>query len=192
MDLEKVLEVAVSQDGVKETSRNRGPWVDEYIRAAGLDPEKGEYAWCVGLVRWCFKNSHGSNNPIPRTARVARMWAQGVDYRSQEPKRGHIFCHAVKPEKVDSDGHTGFVLAVGPGQVDVPLFSWVQHKDGFWYAAPKGKSKTFTLTAEEILTVEGNTNAAGGREGNAVAIKVRPKTYVNWGYLDFSSWVGVS
>ena len=43
------------------------------------------------------------------------------------------------------------------------------------------------IPVNRLVTVEGNTNAAGGREGDKVATRSRPMSYVNVGYLDFSS-----
>lgn len=51
---EKAVEIACSQNGQKETppGSNRGPMVDVYLRSVGLDPTKGQYAWCAALVSW--------------------------------------------------------------------------------------------------------------------------------------------
>lgn len=60
MDLPtETLMIAQSQLGVTEhpAGSNRGPQVDQYIRAAGLDPTKGAYAWCASFVTWCVRSA---------------------------------------------------------------------------------------------------------------------------------------
>ena len=50
-----MLDVAASQIGVREEppGSNRGPRVDEYLCAVGLNPAAGSFAWCVAFVYWC-------------------------------------------------------------------------------------------------------------------------------------------
>lgn len=40
------------------------------------------------------------------------------------------------------------------------------------------------IRGDELETVEGNTNAAGSREGDGVYLRTRPMSYVNFGYVD--------
>lgn len=151
------LAIAQSQLGVKESplGSNRGPEIDMYIRAAGLDPTKGSYAWCASFVVWCFQQAALQNNvksPCPRTAGVLNMLnlskSQGAKiYTPQDIKLhpltlaipGDIFIMKFTP----STGHTGFIESYNP-------------------------------TTHEITTIEGNTNLAGSREGIAVMRRTRP------------------
>lgn len=115
--LAQVLEVAASQVGVRELGRNRGPMVDEYLRAAGLDPDKGSYPWCAAFVVWCFRRAAfdlGVSNPIPRTAAVHKLWARSPEWAQvQRPTTGAIFCidhghglgHAGLVEEIDGTGN---------------------------------------------------------------------------------------
>ena len=50
------LDAARGEIGVREVppGSNRGPKVDVYLRAVGLDPAAGCYAWCAAFVYWCF------------------------------------------------------------------------------------------------------------------------------------------
>lgn len=52
---EQTTEIARAQDGVTEhpPGSNRGEMVDRYLRAVGVDPTQGAYAWCAALVSWC-------------------------------------------------------------------------------------------------------------------------------------------
>ena len=66
-----VLRVAASQVGVSEVppGSNRGPEVDGYLRAVGLDPEQWSYPWCAAFVYWCFERACrelGRPNPVGR------------------------------------------------------------------------------------------------------------------------------
>ena len=85
---------------------NRGPRVDEYLRAAGLDPSTGNYAWCAAFVVWCFERAAramGSTSPVPRTAGVHDMWQKAgragfrripYDIATGDPslvQPGHVF-----------------------------------------------------------------------------------------------------
>lgn len=105
----QTLEVAASQVGVRELGRNRGPVVDEYIRAAGLDPETGSYPWCVAFLQFCVRRAAidlGMQSPLPRTAGVHKLWQRTLDhYKVQRPSTGAIFL-------IDHGaglGHAGFV-----------------------------------------------------------------------------------
>ena len=163
--LERVLVVAADEDGVKEdpTTQNRGPRVDEYIRAVGLNPEGDPpygYPWCMCFVYWCFEQAAmamGQSNPCTRTAAVVRHWmtTKGKKLLAADVAKdrslvapGMVFC------KSSLESHTGIVCQV---------------------------------TEAGILTIEGNTNEAGSREGNAVvAGKLRPWGYVQLGFIDYA------
>ncbi len=114
--LAQVLEVAASQVGVRELGRNRGPVVDMYIRAAGLDPEKGSYPWCTAFICYCFRTAAldlSVPNPLPRTAGVHKLWQRAPEWAQvQRPSVGAIFLidhghgqgHAGLIEEINGDG----------------------------------------------------------------------------------------
>lgn len=109
--LTRVLEVASLEVGIRELGRNRGPRVDQYIRAAGLDPERGSYPWCVCFIQWCFQQAAkdlGTESPLPRTASVHKLWAAAPACRTVRPYPGRIFLldHGA------GTGHAGLVEAV--------------------------------------------------------------------------------
>jgi hypothetical protein len=73
--LAEALKVAVSQIGVMEQppGSNRGPEVDRYLTAVGLDPTRGSFPWCAAFVFSCFDEAAralGRTNPVIRTAGV--------------------------------------------------------------------------------------------------------------------------
>lgn len=158
----KALEIAASQIGVKEKGgKNRGPEVDAYLMAAGLDPDRGNYPWCAAFVHHCFMTAAmelGVPNPCPRTARVGGnpefppgLWDRAEWYRSGHPSEGSVFVIFG-----DHGGHTGFVEGV---------------------VNASGKPV--------LMTIEGNTNTDGSREGIGVFRRTRLPNEIS-GYLDFS------
>lgn len=109
----KVLDVAVAELGVHEEPprSNRGPRVDEYIRAAGLDPEAGAYPWCAAFVCWCVRQAGRELAIKPQlrfSAGVLRLLERNPEAVLDRPEAGAIFIH-LKPNET---GHTGLVLGV--------------------------------------------------------------------------------
>jgi hypothetical protein len=163
--LTKVLQVAGTQVGVEEVPRgsNRGPQVDKYIEAVGLDPS-GRFAWCVAFQFWCFqKAAHDLNvaNPMIKTAGVLDHWNkagnQGIaritaaKARSNPAlvKPGHLFCI----NRGSGLGHTGFVEQVLGGK---------------------------------LITIEGNTNEGGSGEGIGVFRRsLRKIADIDIGFIDY-------
>jgi hypothetical protein len=71
-----VLDLVRQVLGMMETSRNRGPEIDEYHRWAKLDPS-GRWAWCCsGLGYKCEQAAKllHLKNPFPVTASCAHAW----------------------------------------------------------------------------------------------------------------------
>ncbi|MGH7391749.1 MAG: peptidoglycan-binding domain-containing protein, partial [Candidatus Rokuibacteriota bacterium] len=67
--LGKAIGIAAAEVGVLEQppGSNRGPRVDQYLRAVGLDPAGGSFAWCAAFVYWCFDQAAhglGRGNPV--------------------------------------------------------------------------------------------------------------------------------
>jgi hypothetical protein len=110
---EKALDVALSYLGVKEDppGSNRGPEVDDFIRAGGLDPTKGAYPWCACFVVACIKRAGLLLELTPTirpSARVATLLQRNPDAMLDRAEVGSIFIHL----QTNGDGHTGFVTAV--------------------------------------------------------------------------------
>ena len=103
-------DIALTQEGVRETSRNRGPEVDEYVRAVHLAPE-GQHAWCAAFVAWCCQSAAarlGVTNPLPLCAGALRLWQTApAQFRRTVPEPGAIFVTA----HGRGLGHVGFVVA---------------------------------------------------------------------------------
>ena len=159
--------VALAEDGVKEdplVGLNRGPRVDEYIRSTGLDPAENPpygYPWCACFVYWCFVAAAGklsATNPCARTASVVTHW------------------HKTSGKRIlAADAQTDHSRVL-PGMVFCKSDDMHSHTGIVLHTTDAG-----------IVTVEGNTNQAGSREGDAVvANKVRPWNYVQLGFIDYA------
>jgi len=114
---ELVLEIAVSQVGVKEQplGSNDGPQVRQYLQRAGGnvgDP------WCMAFAYWCTDEAAkqlGVPNPLIKTPGVMDQWNR-TKARKQPPRRqlikpGDIFIMSFDHGK----GHTGIVEKVVDG-----------------------------------------------------------------------------
>ncbi len=165
--LRAALRVAAGEIGVMENppGSNRGTKVDEYLRAVGIDPTKGSFAWCAAFVYWSFARACAGlerENPVVRTAGVLDHWAKaarkGINRIPQSAaldnpalvRPGHIFVLGVG----GGAGHTGLVERVADGK---------------------------------LVTIEGNTNDGGSREGIGVFRRSGRKIAdINRGFLDYS------
>jgi len=155
--LADLVGIAASQLGKCESPRgsNRGPAIAQFFAADNYNPGRGAdegYPWCASFVCWCLQQwlSAGASERFaftaPRTASAFGL----IDWAMTQPAVQLI---------------TGDELRTGryrpaPGDVVVWDFS---HTSIVNKPAPRGMCST----------IDGNTNAAGGREGYEVACKTR-------------------
>jgi len=167
--LREALKIAASQIGVLEQplGSNRGPKVDRYLEAAGLDPTQGNFPWCAAFVFWCFNEAAKAlerKNPVIRTAGVLDHWeragAAGIEritaakahMHESLVRPGHVFI--IDTGNPGGGGHTGLVEEVVAGK---------------------------------LVTIEGNTNAGGSREGIGVFRRTgRRIREINVGFIDYA------
>lgn len=158
--LRAALAAALSQEGVRETARNRGPEVDGYLRRVGLDPAHA-YSWCAAFIYWSYDEGAktiGVANPCIKTAGVLDHWAKA-------PAAARVYA-----EDAFNDPSL-----IRPGSVFI-----VDHGAG------KGHTGIVTRVVDgQIGTIEGNTNQAGSREGDGVYQKLRTIGSINVGFLDY-------
>lgn len=152
----KLVAVARSQVGVRESANNTGSEVAKYQMATWLKP--GPWPWCAAFVSWCvrewlrdpavlahlqFKNPSEAELWRCKDARAYgwEEWAWrkvlGVYGDTAEPKVGDVVTYDFS--------HVGIVAEVHKGH---------------------------------IITIEGNTNGEGSREGDGVYIKKRSRGIV--------------
>lgn len=145
---------------VRERGENSGPEIDAYLKNAGIHVPA---PWCATFVQWCADRAarlHGLPNPLDGVAREALV----LDYFTLASERGWL----VTASQADAGD---LVL------YDFPNNARAWDHIGF-LVEPPGTGGVFTA-------IEGNTNAEGGREGNAVALKDRR---INPGRTVFARW----
>ncbi len=162
------LEFALAEIGTMEQppGSNRGPRVDEYIRAVGLNPSGG-FAWCAAFVYWCFAQAAtqaGTRNPVIKTAGVLAHWRNAG--RAEIPRV--MRAQAVSDPSLIQPGFV-FIMDFGGG---------VGHT-GFVVETAGGR----------VITVEGNTNDGGSREGVGVFRRDGRKiASMAPGFIDYSGF----
>ena len=170
----QTLAITGTQVGQMEepAGTNRGPMVDEYLRAAGIDPAAGsanQRAWCAAFVFWGFQSasaSLGVPNPLPRTAGCLDHWNRAAKIAGVT-RISRVEAYAdpalIKPGLV-------FILDFGQG---------LGHTGVVETLLPGGR----------LATVEGNTNEDMSRNGVGVFRLDRRKLSdaTLKGFIDYSA-----
>jgi hypothetical protein len=162
------LEFALAEIGTMEQppGSNRGPRVDEYLRAVGLNPS-GRFACCAAFVYWCFAQAAkraGGRNPVIKTAGVLAHWRDAG--RAEIPR-------ITRAEAVSDPS------LIQPGLVFIMDFGGGVGHTGFVVEAAGGR----------LITVEGNTNDGGSREGVGVFRRDGRKiASITPGFIDYRSF----
>ena len=162
----QVQKIYTAELGVKEkTGKNDGPRIEEYLRQVGL--KKGD-PWCAAFVCWVFDRAGVAN---PQTG-----WSPGLFAKSkviwERGRKVAVGTVAVAGKKVAGGRE------LGAGKVAAALRNLPQKGDvfGIWFA-DKGRIAHVgfvdSWTEKWLITVEGNTNEAGSREGDGVWRKRR-------------------
>lgn len=140
----------------EEGGMNRGAKVEAYQRAGGLGP--GD-PWCAAFVAWCIMKSRQLDKPP--------TWCSGSAITTWHKGSKRAGDASTTPNAPD------FKSKVQPGWV------WVRAKDpkgasdaarGLWVQGHCGV--VVAVDAVGFYTVEGNTNAAGSRDGDGVYRKL--------------------
>ncbi len=161
-----VIEFATGQIGVMEEppGSNRGPVVDRYLQAVGLNPADDSYPWCVAFTHFCYMAAAerlGIANPHHRTAGVLEHWRKTSGRRvpAKEAQNDPELIQAGSLFIIDTGGgtgHTGIVKGVAHGR---------------------------------LVTIEGNTNENGSRNGIGVFQRnTRKIASINKGFIDYSTF----
>lgn len=176
---QEALVIARTQIGVREdpTGSNRGPQVDRYLAAAGLDADRGSYAWCAAFVYWCVGEAAKTlerDNPLPRTAGVLNLWRRA----GSAPAMMRLA--TAKPCVVRT---TALNARQDPGLVRPGSLFFLSTGGGLGHV---GFVEDVELGAY-LVTIEGNTSEAGSREGIGVFRRRRKLWSVSLGFLDYSA-----
>lgn len=165
--LEKAIEIARGEVGVMEvpTGSNRGPKVDEYVTSVGLSPT-GRFAWCAAFLFWCFDKAATElerRNPVVKTGGVLAHWSKAAT----QPKA----------TRITSARATADPSVVKPGQIFIMDFGGGAGHTGIVEAVTGGK----------LITIEGNSNDGGSREGIGVFRRsARKIVSINKGFIEYA------
>ncbi|NDV11382.1 CHAP domain-containing protein [Crenobacter caeni] len=161
--LQKVVEVAASQLGVREKPKNsnKGAEVVAYLHSTGTAPGN---PWCCAFTYWCFGEAAkalGVANPMLQTAHCLTHW-NGA--KQQGAQRVH---------KSDAVANPALVK---PGMLFI-----IDHGGGSGHTGVVER-----VAGEFIHTIEGNTDGSGTREGGGVYRLRRKIDTINKGFIDYA------
>jgi hypothetical protein len=164
--LREALKSAAAEIGTMEEppGSNRGPKIDQYLAAVGLNAATGSHPWCAAFVYWCFQEAAASlaePNPVVRTAGVLDHWN-----RAGEQGIRRILGGEAGEEPALVHPGTIFIITTGSGNGHTGL---VERVEGI-----------------RLTTIEGNTNDTGSREGVGVfRRKARWIAQINRGFISY-------
>ncbi len=185
---QKVQKIYTSQIGIREKGSNSGPAVEQYLLYVNLP--KGN-PWCAAFVCWVFGQANIDNPrtgwsphlfPVPKIIwSKAGIWSDepGTNLPagqagSQDPiaigSRHSRIAYSYPPNQTTDNRQqttdrrqqttpkTGDIFGLFfPDKNRIAHTGFIDQWDGTW-----------------LITVEGNTNVSGGREGDGVYRKRRP------------------
>ena len=147
-----IVAAAQSQIGVLEKSKNQAPEIAKYWAATNYpDGMQNREPWCAAFVCWCVAEGIRNFGKNPNWALPRTATAFGFEDWAEEYKL------PVNTNPASSDLQLGDILVFKFSHVGI-------------YAGG--------VNAESIVTIEGNTNGAGSREGDGVYRKLRPVSLV--------------
>lgn len=139
------LEIAITQIGAEETPRGSN-W-GEPVRSYLAAVGIGFPAsWCMAFVYWCFVRSAEAGGPPNLLIRTGGVLRQWHEI----PAKYKLTAHS-RPE---------------PGDIFI-----MDHGHGLGHT---GFVESYVQSIGEIITIEGNTNDTGSREGYQVCRRRRP------------------
>ena len=141
---ESVAEIAESQVGVRETKKNGGDQIAEYQKSTWLPV--GPWAWCAAFCCWVVQKSIQGRSVTFQRPETAGAW----DFEN--------WCKSVDKSVMLKKPHKGDIKR---GDIVCFTFSHI----GIAIGSPDDDGN--------VLTVEGNTNGEGSREGDGVYKKTR-------------------
>ena len=144
---EKMVSLAREEIGVSEVDgSNCGPRVDEYKAATWLDADKG-WPWCAAFICWLVREAIEGEDVKFKRPRTAGAW----DFENWAKQQITNGVELRKPTNED----------IKAGDIVVFTFSHI------------GLAVKDADSSGYVVTIEGNTNGAGSREGGSVLEKKR-------------------
>jgi hypothetical protein len=143
----KLIAFAREEIGVSEVDgTNCGPRVDQYKAATWLDSNKG-WPWCAAFICWLVREAIDEEEVAFKRPRTAGAW-DFENWAKQETTNG---IELRKPTNED----------IKAGDIVVFTFSHI------------GLAVKDIDSSGYVVTIEGNTNGEGSREGGSVLEKKR-------------------
>lgn len=156
----QLVAIAAAQLGVREVGRNTGEQIEEYQRATWLAP--GPWPWCAAFVAWCLRE--WLESPAVRaelalgSERAAEKWrcrdARAYGWEDWALRRGVLMLDET------AQARAGDIVTYDFSHIGIVASD---------YSADAG---------EKIITIEGNTNGAGSRDGDGVYRKTRDRRLI--------------
>ena len=144
---EKMVSLAREEIGVSEVDgSNCGPRVDEYKAATWLDADKG-WPWCAAVICWLVRAAIEGEDVKFKRPKTAGAW----DFENWAKQQSTNGVELRKPTNED----------IKAGDIVVFTFSHI------------GLAVKDADSSGYVVTIEGNTNGAGSREGGSVLEKKR-------------------
>tara|TARA_Y100000401_G_scaffold117314_1_gene125601 strand:+ start:997 stop:1617 length:621 start_codon:yes stop_codon:yes gene_type:complete len=144
---DKMVQLAREEIGVSEVDgSNCGPRVDEYKAATWLDADKG-WPWCAAFICWLVREAIEGEDVKFKRPRTAGAW----DFENWAKQQSTNGVELRKPTNED----------IKAGDIVVFTFSHI------------GLAVKDADSSGYVVTIEGNTNGAGSREGGSVLEKKR-------------------
>ena len=144
---QKMVALAREEIGVSEVDgTNCGPRVDEYKAATWLDADKG-WPWCAAFICWLIREAIEGEEIKFKRPRTAGAW----DFENWAKQQVANGIDLRKPTNED----------IKAGDIVVFSFSHI------------GLAVKDIDSSGYVVTIEGNTNGAGSREGGSVLEKKR-------------------
>ena len=144
---DKMVQLAREEIGVSEVDgSNCGPRVDEYKAATWLDADKG-WPWCAAFICWLVREAIEGEDVKFKRPRTAGAW----DFENWAKQQSANGVELRKPTNED----------IKAGDIVVFTFSHI------------GLAVKDADSSGYVVTIEGNTNGAGSREGGSVLEKKR-------------------
>lgn len=143
---QKIVAIAKKEVGVEEIDgTNCGPRVNEYKSATNLPPNES-WPWCAAFVDWVVREAMRGREYTFKRPTTAGAW----DLENWSLRQDNSTQTRKRPEN-----------DIKPGDIVIFTFSHV----GFAVSEPDSDGY--------VVTVEGNTDKAGSREGGGVFQKLR-------------------
>ena len=144
---QKMVSLARDEIRVSEVDgSNCGPRVDEYKAATWLDPKYG-WPWCAAFICWLVREAIYGKDVSFKRPRTAGAW----DFENWAKQQSGGGVELRKPTNED----------IKAGDIVVFTFSHI------------GLAVKDIDSSGYVVTIEGNTNGAGSREGGSVLEKKR-------------------